>query len=187
MLQAARIRHLACDRRGEKADALKDRRWHIRHVARDHHDCHRLADGAPHAEHDRRSNAALRRRDGDAEIRLDLSRTEGKRGVLIFMRNGLERRDAHLDDRRQDHDGQHDDGRKQACAIRQVERLADGRHEHQHTDKAVHDRRDPREQADGGLQHGADLLGRDLGEVHRRQKTDGHAEDDRACRAVNTR
>ena len=103
------------------------------------------------------------------------------------MRNGLERRDAHLDDRRQDHDGQHDDGRKQACAIRQVERLADGRHEHQHTDKAVHDRRDPREQADGGLQHGADLLGRDLGEVHRRQKTDGHAEDDRACRAVNTR
>ena len=26
-----------------------------------------------------------------------------------------------------------------------------------------------------------------LREVHRRQKTDGHAEDDRACRAVNTR
>ena len=83
--------------------------------------------------------------------------------------------------------GQHDDGREQARAVRQVEHLADARHEHQHTHKAVHDRRDAGEQARRlASQHGLELRRRDLGEIHRRQKADGHAEDDRARRAVNT-
>ena len=65
--------------------------------------------------------------------------------------------------------------------------LANGGHQHQHADQAVNHRRDPREQAHCAVERTLHALGRDLGKVYRRQKADGHAEDDRTRRAVYAR
>ena len=185
-LQAGGVGHLARHGCGEKAHAFKQRR-HVRRVARDHHDGHGLADGPADAEHDGGRDAALGRRGRHAEPGLDRCRAEGQRRVFILLRHGVERVDGDLDDGRQDHDGKNDDGREQARAVRHVKQLPDPRHQHQHADKAIDDRRDAREQADRGFHDGAELFGHHFRQEHGRQKADRHADQDRAAGAVDAR
>ena len=68
-----------------------------------------------------------------------------------------------------------------------MKQLPDPRHQHQHADKAIDDRRDAREQADRGFHDGAELFGRHFRKEHGRQKADRHADQDRAAGAVDAR
>ena len=79
------------------------------------------------------------------------------------------------------------DAAEQARAVRHVKQLPDPRHQHQHADKAIDDRRDAREQADRGFHDGAELFGRHFRKEHGRQKPDRHADQDRAAGAVDAR
>ena len=183
-LQAAGVGHFAGHARGEKAHAL-EQRGHVGRVACDHHHSHGLADGAADAQHDCRGDAALGRRNGYTEIGLHGRCAQREGSVLVFLGNGFERGDGDFDDGRQDHDGQHDDRCKQACAVGHMEDLADARHEDQHTHKAVDHGGNARQHAHGHLHGILHALGRELGQIHGSQKTDRYAEQNRTGRAVD--
>mgnify|MGYP000342760055 CR=1 FL=1 len=100
--------------------------------------------------------------------------------MLILRRHGVERRHRHGHDAGQDHDGKHHDGAEQAGTGGLAEGLCHGGHQHLHTQKAEHHAGDAGQQLDGGDHHGAQLGVGGLGEEHRRQQADGHADDDRA-------
>ena len=139
--------------------------------------------GPADAEHDGGGNAALRRRDGNLEIRLNGRRAERERCVLILGRHGVQRRFAHRDDGRQNHDGKHQNGREQAGAVFQMEQLHHSRHQHHHADEAVHHAGYARQQLHRRAHDRRDPSAGHLGKEHRRQQAHGHADDDGSQRA----
>ena len=145
------------------------------------------ADGSADAENDRRRNAASGCRDRDAQIRLYRRCAERQRRVLILSGHCLERSDRNLDDGRQDHDGKHDDGRKQARAVRDMKELADTGNQNQHADKAIDDRRNAGQQAHSRRQDALEPRRGELREIDSGKKSDRNAQHNRARRAVDAR
>ena len=66
-----------------------------------------------------------------------------------------------------------------------MEQLPDTGNEHQHADKAIDDRRNTGKQTDRRFHDGAEFFWRHFGKKHRRQESDGHAEQDCAAGAIN--
>ena len=177
-MQAAGVGHFACHGGGEEADALKQGSGHIGDVAGYHHHGHGLADGSAHAQHYGGGNAAFGGGDGDTEIGLLRRRAQRKGSVLVFLRHRFQCGDGHFDNGGQNHHGQDDDGGEQAGAVGNVEELPQSRHQHHHADKAVNHGGNARQHGDCLLHKAFDGLWRHFRQIHRRQESDGYADDD---------
>lgn len=71
------------------------------------------------------------------EVRLDGGGAQGQRCLLVLRGHGPQGSLGDVDDRGQDHDGQHDDGRQEAGTGAQSEGLLDGRDQYDHAHQAV--------------------------------------------------
>ena len=66
-----------------------------------------------------------------------------------------------------------------------MKQLANAGHQHQHTHQTVYHRRNARQQTHSGLHHRLHPGRGHLGQIHRREKADGNAQQDRPRRTVN--
>ena len=135
------VGHLADNRRCQETHGAEDVR-HIGHVACDHDDCHCLAEGATDALYDSCGDATSSGKERNPEIGFRPRRPQGKRPLLVFLGHRVECRRGNIDDVREDHDREYDDGGEQGGARAEAEGVLNGGNENDHTHQAVDDRGD---------------------------------------------
>ncbi len=151
---------------------------HGRRVAGHHHHRHGLAQRTPDAQHHGGQDASLCGRQHHAPNDLPLRRPQGVSRVAVGPRHGIQRV---FSDR---NDGRDRDERQQKGAGEggqpggQIESLAHEGRQDQDADKAQDDRRDARQDFDGGFEDLVHAPGRDLADVDGSANAQGQGDQD---------
>ena len=195
-MEVGGVAHLDDDVGGHRAQALEQALGHPGLVACDHDDRHRLADGTADAENDRRQHAGPGGGQHRAENAALMGRAQGQAALIVAVGNGVQARLADRDDGGQDHDAQQHGGGEKAHALAAFDvehRLEEGRldhglhggHQHDHTEEAVHDRWDTRQQLHRREHDFVDAGRGKPGHINGGQQADGHADEDSPRRDVD--